>query len=101
VLPRLPLYASGKHPVPEVELKLGDALDEDLSRAGVVFAATTCWTEEALARLVASCKNAKSGMRLINMTRRLDLPKDKWVTVSTLRAQYGRGKMTFFVYKRI
>jgi SAM-dependent methyltransferase len=84
----------------EVRMKLGDALDEDLSRAGVVFAATTCWSDDALARLTTACARAKKGARLINMTRRLALPAADWELLRKVRAQYGRGRMTFFVYRK-
>jgi len=109
IVKKLPLYSSGEHSPPEIEMVLGDVTSVDWTYYGkmqqvsstLVFAACTCWSDETLADLVQKAGTLKKGSRLITMSRILKFDPKVWKQVSKSMARYGRGRMTFFIHLKI
>ncbi|EKX43703.1 hypothetical protein GUITHDRAFT_110160 [Guillardia theta CCMP2712] len=60
---------------------------------------TTQW-HEMNDTLIKRMEKLRVGARAITMTRPLDLDKESWVLRHKIVREYGRGKMTFFLFEK-
>jgi len=95
----LPLYRGGIKP--DIALFQGDLLDLDVSDATIIFAACTCWSDTTMQHLARTCEKMKVGSRVISMTQSPELDMKKWVQVKKMREWYGKGKLTWWIYKKV
>jgi precorrin-6B methylase 2 len=70
------------------------------SDADIVFAPTTCYTDEMYAKMLKQAERLREGARLIVSTRPINNPKH-FEQVEGGRFKYYRGSLEFYVYRKI
>ncbi|GBG29524.1 Histone-lysine N-methyltransferase, H3 lysine-79 specific [Hondaea fermentalgiana] len=85
----------------QVKFVHGDsfALVDRWTQKDLIFAPTTCFTEDLMAQLTAALSALKPGARIITTTRTLTSKLLKLVLRK--RFKYARGSLVFMVYERV
>jgi len=83
-----------------IQFHHGNALEYDFSDADVVFAATTCFSNEMMAQLSKKAELLKEGAKVITLTNRLNSIQFK--LIETNQWNYGHGTvLTYYVYQKL
>lgn len=89
----------------EVELHCGDAFAQDepwtawAATADVVFATTTCFTDDLHAKFGAAVAEMRVGSRLIVTTQALT--SDAFVLLGEGRLRCAKGSLAYFAYRKV
>ncbi len=84
----------------ELEYRLGDIFDADLSDADIVVShCCTCFDDSLMQKLSDKLESCKPGTRIVTITRGLSSPAFESVSVTPI--QMGWGQATANAYRRI
>lgn len=85
----------------QIEFIVGDSFAnvDKWQGADVIFAPTTCFTDELMEQLSASLKKVKPGAYIINTTRMIKSNDVK--LISKKRSRYARGSLEFMLWRRV
>ncbi len=80
----------------EIKFINRDFLKEDISEADVVFAHSTCFSDELMKELTRKLEGLRKGARVVTVTKELKSSFFKPIKFETLRLSWGEGTVRFY-----
>lgn len=87
--------------LPQMELINDDFLNYDWSESSLVFANSTCFSQELMSSIANKAEELKQGSIFVTFTKKLPDLSDKWLVCDGFRRLMSWGIATVYVHKKI